>query len=51
MSCEICDDEESGTRSYYGVQMCAECIQLEEGTDWDKFEADRRQRIAESNER
>lgn len=46
--CEYC--QQMPVSDYYGTKLCDECIKMEETTDWDKFEADKRARIAENNE-
>lgn len=48
--CEYCLDEEVSLVDYFGFALCQSCIEMEETTDWDKFEDDRRRRIAENNE-
>lgn len=48
--CNFCGDEETPLENHYGDVLCRECIKIELETDWDQYEADRRQRIAESNE-
>lgn len=49
-ACNICRDEEAGLTDYYGTPMCDRCIQMEETTDWDAYEENKRRRIAEANE-
>jgi len=48
--CEWCLDEEAALQNYYGTVLCAECVEMEQTTDWDDYEAKRRERIAEQNE-
>jgi len=48
--CHICLDEEKKLKNYYGFAMCNACIKLEQETDWDQYEEDKRQRMAEQNE-
>jgi len=47
--CEYCHEQKNLT-NYYGTTLCPDCIEMEETTDWDAFEAEKRQRIAEQNE-
>lgn len=49
-ACNICRDEEKGLTDYYGTPMCEDCIRIEETTDWDAYEENKRRRIAEANE-
>ena len=49
VGCQLCGCV-SQFRNYYGTRMCEPCIELEEETDWDKFEEDKRRSISESNE-
>jgi len=46
--CEYC--QQIPVSDYYGTKLCNDCVKMEETTDWDKFEADKRARIAENNE-
>lgn len=46
--CEYC--QQIPTSDYFGSRLCNDCIDMEENTDWDQFEVDKRQRIAEQNE-
>ena len=48
MTCEVCDSE--NYEDYYGIRLCKDCIAMEENTDWDKFEEDKRRKISEDNE-
>ncbi|WP_396586433.1 hypothetical protein [Bermanella sp. R86510] len=48
--CYVCLDEEKKLKNYYGFAMCSDCIKTEEETDWDQYEEDKRQQIAEENE-
>jgi len=46
--CEYC--QKLPVSDYYGSRLCDDCIKMEESTDWDQYEEDKRQRIAEQNE-
>lgn len=48
--CDLCCDTNTALKTYYGQTLCQACIDIEENTDWDKFEEDRRRRILESHE-
>ncbi|MFT7109904.1 MAG: hypothetical protein ACI843_001571 [Psychrobacter glaciei] len=48
--CYLCQDKRSRLTNYYGFALCAPCIKLEEETDWDQYEINKRQRIAKQNE-
>jgi hypothetical protein len=48
--CDICGDDEAMASNYYGTMMCNDCIDAERNTDWDQYEADKRERIAEQQE-
>ena len=49
--CNVCGDEEAAQLTdYYGTPMCDECIRIEEETDWDEYEARKRERLAEQQE-
>lgn len=48
--CHLCQDKKAKLKNYYGHPLCEPCIKMEEETDWDQYEADKRDRIAEENE-
>lgn len=50
IGCEMCGQCDAPSQDYYGIVMCDECIRIEKETDWDQFEQDKRERIAEQNE-
>ena len=51
MACRICADEEKPTRQYYDLgQWCDGSIKMDQETDWDAWEENKRQRVAEESE-
>jgi hypothetical protein len=48
--CHVCKARDKELKNYYGFAMCSDCIKTEEETDWDQYEEDKRQQIAEENE-
>ena len=42
--------QELPVTDYYDTYLCEDCIKMEETTDWDAYEENKRQSIAEQNE-
>lgn len=48
--CACCGCVRGGMNPYFDTSICDSCKEMEENTDWDKFEEDKRRRISEQNE-